>query len=174
VDSLPTGLAEDRHVQLTGRRPAPWVRRGVVTLFVLVVAAGLLNVFGQEPQETTAASPGVALRVDAPTKVRGGVLYQGRFQITARRRIKSLRLVLGPGWTEQSQINTIEPAATDETSNGERLDLTYGTISAGQKLTVWMQFQVNPLGAGHRDQDVEILDGPKRLATIHRQVTVFP
>jgi hypothetical protein len=37
-----------------------------------------------------------------------------------------------------------------------------------------MQFQVNPTNVGRRSQAVRLYDGKQLLATIHRQVTIFP
>lgn len=159
---------------LAGRGSAPWVRRLFVALFAALAIAGLLNAFGQEASRSQATAGAAQLRVTAPARLRGGLFYQGRVEVRARRAIKSPRIALGPGWTEQMQINTIEPAADSESSRDDRLSLSYAGMRAGAKLTVWLQLEVNPTGAGHRDQTVALYDGTTRLARVKRSVRVFP
>ena len=54
----PPDLSADRHRDLVGRRHEPWVRRGVLVVFVAVIALGLANVFGQ--RATTSSAAGAA------------------------------------------------------------------------------------------------------------------
>jgi len=112
--------------------------------------------------------------VFAPVRLRGGLLYQGRISILARRRLDDAVLIFDPGWTEQTSINTIEPAPVDETSDDGRLVLGYGKVEAGDKLTIYIQLQVNPVNVGRRSQRVELRDGPKFVAATDRTVTVLP
>jgi hypothetical protein len=47
-------------------------------------------------------------------------------------------------------------------------------MHGGQKLTVWLEFQVNPITAGTRTADVQLNDGDKPVAHVHRTLTIFP
>ena len=149
-------------------------RRLFFLLIFLIALAALLNVFGQRPANTLAASPAADLHVFAPTRLRGGLYFQGRFTVDAKQEVKKATIVLDSGWTEQMQINTIEPGPVGESSRDGKLALEFGHIPAGQKLVVWMQFQVNPTNVGHRSQDVALYDDKTLLATAERKVTVFP
>jgi hypothetical protein len=140
----------------------------------LIVVAGLLNVFGQRPKDTVAASSAADLHVFAPERLRGGLYYEGRMTIEAKQEIEKATLVLDSGWTEQMQINTIEPAPIGESSRDGKLTLEFGHVPAGQKLVAWMQFQVNPTNVGHRSQDVALYDDTTLLAQADRSVTIFP
>ena len=71
-------------------------------------------------------------------------------------------------------INTIEPSPVGEGSHDGKLVLDLGHVPAGQKYSLYMQFQVNPTNVGRRGQAVRLYDGKHLLATIHRRVTVFP
>jgi len=82
--------------------------------------------------------------------------------------------VLDSGWTEQMQINTIEPSPVGESSRDGKLALELGHIPAGQKHVLWMQFQVNPTNVGRRSQDVALYDDTTLLAQVDRTVTIFP
>jgi hypothetical protein len=149
-------------------------RRIFFGLLALLAVIALLNVIGQRPKTTVADSPVAHLEVFAPTALRGGIYYEGRFTITAREAIENATLVLDSGWTEQLQINTIEPSPVAESSRDGRLALDFGHVDAGRKLVVFLQYQVNPTNVGRRSQDVELHDGETLLAEADRTLTIFP
>src|SRR5690242_7109150 len=70
-------------------RGAIWVRRGVIAVLTVISLLALLNVFGQKPSTTSVSSSVAALKLQAPTKVRGGDLWQARFHITAKQDISN-------------------------------------------------------------------------------------
>ena len=150
------------------------LRRSFFGLVFLIALLGLLNVFGQRPKETLAASSAADLHVFAPTKLRGGLYYEGRITIEAKQEIEKATIVLDSGWTEQMQINTVEPSPIGESSRDGKLTLEFGHVPAGEKLVAWMQFQVNPTNVGRRSQDVALYDDTTHLATADRTVTIFP
>jgi hypothetical protein len=149
-------------------------RWGFIGLIAAICIAGLFNLFGQRPATTHAAGAAGDLTVRAPARVRGGLLYQARVSVVARERIDDAVLVLAPGWAEQMTINTIEPSPVDESGSDGRLALGYGKLEAGDRLSVYLQFQVNPVNVGRRSQRIELRDGPKLVAASDRTVTVFP
>jgi hypothetical protein len=151
-----------------------FLRRFFFTLLLLVLLAGVLNVFGQRPTTTQAATSVADLEVFAPEALRGGLYYQGRITVEAKQEIEKATLVFDSGWTEQMQINTIEPSPVGESSRDGRLTLDMGRLAAGRKLVLWLQFQVNPTNIGRRSQDVELYDDTTLLASADRTVTVLP
>jgi hypothetical protein len=151
-----------------------FLRRAFFTLILLALVAALLNVFGQRPTTSHAATSVADLEVFAPEDVRGGLYYQGRITVEAKEDIDKATLVLDGGWTEQMQINTIAPGPVGEASREGRLALDYGHLGPGDKLVVFLQFQVNPTNVGRRSQDVELYDDTELLASVDRTVTVFP
>ena len=151
-----------------------FLRRSFFGLLVLVLIVGLLNVFGQRPTTSHAATSAADLEVFAPEALRGGLYYQGRITVEAKEEIEKATLVFDSGWTEQMQINTIEPSPVGESSRDGRLTLDMGHLAAGRKLVLWLQFQVNPTNVGRRSQDVELYDDSTLLASVDRTVTVFP
>ena len=174
MEDLPHGLQRDRHVELAGRRGEPRVRRVVIGLLAVVVVAALLGVVGQRHGTVRAQAAAAALTVNAPERVRGGVFFQGRIDIVARARIGTPRIVLGEGWTEEMQLNTLEPAPASESSNAGQLELEYDPLHTGDHLTIWLQFEVNPTGAGRRDRGVTLLDGERVIARAPAEITVLP
>ena len=148
-----------------------WITVAIIaTLLVLA----LFNVFGQRPQTDHAEGDAASLEVYAPTTVRGGLFYEGRFTVEAKRAIDSATIVLDPGWMESMHINTIEPSPVGEASRDGRLALDFGHVPRGERLVAYLQFQVNPTNVGRRSQDVRLADGEDVLLTIDRTVTVYP
>ena len=159
---------------LAGRGAEPWVRRaGLSFLFALSVAA-LLNVFGQRTDTSSVSSPAATLALDAPSKARGGDIFQARFDVHATQTVREPLFVLAPGWLDGLTMNTTAPEAKEERTDNGRIVLKYDSIPAGRKLTVWLQYQVNPTHAGKTDQDVELWDGKARLVHLDHSLTVFP
>jgi hypothetical protein len=146
----------------------------LVSTLAVFLALGLLNLFGQRPSTTTAESAAATLEVYAPERVRGGLFFEARFRIDARREVEEATLVLDSGWAEGITINTVEPSPLGAASRDGTLVYELGRIPAGQKHVFFLQLQVNPTNVGHRSQDVRLFDGDELLATIDRSITVFP
>jgi hypothetical protein len=165
-------LARDR--DLRGRDKGLWIRRALLTLIALVPLLALFNVFGQLPTTAKATAPAATLSVYAPTKLRGGLLWEARFHITAHQELKNAILRLGTGWAEGMSINTIEPGPTGEASHNGELEFTLGHIPQNDSFILYMQFQVNPTNVGHRSRSTTLFDGDTEVAAVHQKVTVFP
>ena len=151
-----------------------WVRRAVLVLLGLVVIAGLLNRFGQHPAESQARVAAATLRLSAPAVVRGGLFFQSRLEVRARREIAFPRIVLDDGWLEGMQVNSIEPAPASESSRDGRVVLSYDKLAAGDRLRVWLQFEVDPTSAGHRPYGVELDDAGTRVVRLSPSLRVLP
>jgi hypothetical protein len=176
VADVPDTLILKRHRDLEGMsRSAIWVRRAVLLLLTAFLCLGLADWFGQRPSTQTGSAPAASLDLYAPTHIRSGDLFSARFHLHAHRDLKNAMLVLDPGWAEGMSINTIEPSPLGEGSRDGRLVLQLGHVPKGQSYILFMQFQVNPTNvAWHRPVNVELDDGPTRVLTLHRQLTVFP
>jgi hypothetical protein len=174
MSDVPDSIVLKRDRDLQGRSWEIWARRALFALLPLVTALALVNLFGQRPASSTATGGDGSLNVYAPERVRGGLLFQARFTVAARKELKKAVLVLDPGWLESMTVNTIEPAPVNEASDNGRLTLELGHLPAGKSFVLFIQFQVNPTNVGHRAQDVALFDGPERVAQVHRSITIFP
>jgi hypothetical protein len=145
-----------------------------MSLLALFLVFGLLNVFGQRPKTSEAASSAASLKVYAPTRVRGGIYYEARFTVTAHQDVKDATLVLNSGWAEGITINTAEPSPVNEASRDGKLVFDLGHVPAGTSHILFLQLQVNPTNVGHRSQDVALYDADKLITTVDRNITVFP
>jgi hypothetical protein len=149
-------------------------RWALMTVFGVVAALGAIGFFGQRLTESATSGPAATLRLSAPKVVRGGVFFQSRVEIRAVRAIEHPRLVLAKGWGEQMQFNTIEPEPMTEASRDGSVVLSYDSLDSGDRLVVWMQFQVNPVNLGHRSYDLELDDGDVPIARVDRTITALP
>jgi len=163
ADTSPRGV-------VIGHR-ARWVW---MSLFAAISVAALIGFFGQRLSESAAVAPAATLRLSAPNVVRGGLFFQSRVDIRVRRAIEHPRIVLANGWLEQMQFNTLEPQPMSEAGRDGRVVLSYDRLDAGDRLVVWMQFQVNPVNVGHRSYDVELDDADRPVARVERTITVLP
>jgi len=165
-------LASQR--DLRGRGKEIWVRRSLATLVAVIPVIALFNIFGQRADTALTNAPAATLAVHVPPAVRGGLLFETRFTITARQPIQDAVLRLSPEWADGLTINTIEPAPSDESSANGWLSFDLGAISAGDSYQLHMQYQVNPTTTGGRDLHVKLLDGTTTLTTLTRHLRVWP
>jgi hypothetical protein len=173
VADVPDQLTLSRNRDREGARDHV-IRRVLFSVVCVFVLLGLLNVFGQRPQTTSAAAPAAQLSVYAPKRVRGGLYYEARFHVRANRDLENATLVLDSGWTEGLTINTVEPSPVGEGSEDGKLVLELGHVPASHSQLLFLQMQVNPTNIGHRDQNVELRDGDEHLLTVERTITIFP
>jgi hypothetical protein len=159
---------------LKGRRRHPWHRRALLALLAVIPILALIGVFGQRTVRSEADTPKAALTLAGPTRLRGGLLFQWKVNVVARQRLAQPKLVLDPGFLNGLTVNTIEPQASQELNRDGRLVLEYDAIAAGEQLTVWIQYQVNPTTVGPRTVRVELDDDQTPITTITKHVRVFP
>jgi hypothetical protein len=171
---VPDCIQIGRHLELRGRGRDIWFRRVLLGLVALVPLAALLDVFGQEPQTASGESATAVLAVTAPVHLRGGLLFTGKYRVTARTDIADARLVLDPDWTDDMQVNSVVPQARSQTSRDGRVVLDLGRLASGQTSVTFVGYQVNPTNIGRRTEGVELDDGSRPLLRIHRTVTIFP
>lgn len=171
---IPDQIVLRRHRDLEGRAADLYFRRAMVVLLTVFVVAGLLNVFGQRPEDTAVTASGVTLQLHAPDALRSGLLYEASFTVHARRALAHPALVLAEGWAIAQQINTLEPSPASETSHNGQIALGLRPIPAGATYTLFGEFQVNPTSVGRWPGDVTLYDGNTQLLHIDRTITVYP
>ncbi len=170
----PDQLRPDIHRDREGTGWRVWARRGLLAIFALISLLGLLDVFGQQPSTATASGPGAVVAVQMPDAVRGGLIFQMRVTVEARKRIDSLRLVMDPSLYDGMTFNSMTPGAVQETDRDGRPVYQYGTLPQGTRYVIWFQCSVNPTNVGRRGATLEVDDGTTPLATVHRSLAVYP
>jgi hypothetical protein len=172
--AVPEGLTLEHDRDLVGRERSPLVRRVLLVILTAILLLGLLNVFGQVVSVDVAETPVARFEVSAPSKIRGGLFFQARYEVEAIDEIENATIVLDPGWLEDITLNTVEPAPVSEASRDGKIALELGRIPAGDKHVLFLHFQVNPTAVGIRSQDVELYDGDRLLASFDREAIVWP
>jgi hypothetical protein len=171
---LPDGLTLERNRDLRGRGEHVWYRRALLCLIAVLPVLALLNVFGQRPTTTSARGLAGDLAVTAPARLRSGLIFQVRVQVTANQDIAKPQLVFDRGWWESMSENSMEPNPSSQTNLNGRVVLSYTKLAAGHTMIVWLYFQVNPTNVGKRREDVELDDGATMITRVHRSLTIFP
>ena len=164
-----------RHRDLVGRGHEHWGRRIVTAVLVAFVLLAATNQFGQQPSTSTASASAAAVTVSTPSRVRGGLIFQTRVDITARRTIRQPTLILSGSWFDGMTLNSVQPGPTSQASVGSALTLAYPRLPAGRSMTIWLEWSVNPTNlAWDRSEQLALADQATTLLTVHRSVTVFP
>ena len=172
---LPDEIDLDRHRDFQGRATGQWLRRGFLTLLLLFIVAALANVFGQAAATDTASGVAGTLSVKAPSRVRGGLHYQGEFTIHAKQALAAPTLVLERGWIDGTAINTLEPEPAGSTTDAAgNLKIRYPAMAPGRTLVVYAEFEANPVNVGSHDAGVALYDGSTPIAQISRTQFDFP
>ena len=171
---MPGSIRTETYRDLKGRTSHPWYRRGLLALIAVIPILALFGVFGQRTDRTEANTPQATLTMSGPSRLRGGLLFQWKLQVLAHQNLAKPKLTLNPAFLNGLTVNTIEPQASQELNRNGNLVLEYDTLNAGQQLTVWVQYQVNPTTVGRRTARVELDDGDTAITSITRHVTVFP
>lgn len=164
----------DRMRDLRGRGAHPRVRRALLALLGVPVLLALTGAIGQPTRALTATAPGARLRVEAPEVLRGGLMWRARIAVRATVAIEHPRLVLGKGYVDGMQLNTIAPSPASEANRASELVFSYDALDAGDELVVYLQLQVDPTTVGKQDTSVAIDDETTRLARVARVTTVLP
>jgi hypothetical protein len=134
----------------------------------------LIGIFGQRTDTTSVNGGAATLELSGPSRIRGGLYLQTRITVRAHQQLSKPTLVLDRGFLNGLTVNTIEPQASQELNRNGSLVLQYNGIQAGNRLTVWVEYQVNPTTVGGRTQTLELDDGDTKVATIARHFTSFP
>lgn len=169
----PLGLDRAQHVELAGRGGQVWGRRAALLVVLAIPIVALAGVFGQRAVVTSASAPRATLTVDSPAHLRGGLVFTTEITIRATSALHDMRLHLDRGWFAGMMFNGIAPQPSDEESKDGRIVYDYGSVDAGT-FKIWISWQANPTNVGSHPQDVALYDGSERLASVQRDLTVFP
>jgi hypothetical protein len=174
MSDLPQGIDLQRHRDFEGRQLGQGLRHLFLAVLLAFVVAALLNAFGADSSTSEAGAAAATLKVTAPERVRGGLLYQARIVVHARQAIGAPTLVLDKGWIEETTLNTLEPEPAETTSDAGHLKIRYPPLQPGRILTVYVALQANPNNAGSHDQGLALYDADEEIASVDRTQVNFP
>jgi hypothetical protein len=142
-------------------------------LGILLVAA-LLGAFGIS-ERVSASNDGVRLTVEGPKRIRSGEFFEMVFIVEAERRIGAAVLRVDEDIWHDVTINTMIPAAAEETSRDGAHEFHFGPIEAGSRFLWKVDGQINPAYPPELDDGaISIADSTSILATVEYSMRVLP
>ncbi|MGN6550172.1 MAG: hypothetical protein ACTHJ3_09800 [Pararhizobium sp.] len=173
VTPLPDGIRKQNLERDRGfRRHASVVSLCVLGAIVAIALSGVLG--GSGDSHLTAENDRVVLTYEGPTLIRNGMFFEAHVHVTARQPIKKLELSLDPSLERDITMNSMIPAAADETFKDGAFRYTFDKLDAGDKFDVKFDFQINPSLFAGNEGDIAVYDGDAKLATLPVSITVFP
>lgn len=167
----PDGINEDHQRPVAG-----WQRHASplsLVVFGFVVAIGLSGMLGHE-RDWTATGGGVDLRVHAPEVIRNGEFFEIRVHVVSDEDLAEPAIGVEATLWEDMTVNTMLPAATDESSEDGELRFTFAPMAAGTAFLWKIDLQVNPdIVVGNRGT-LTVYDGDRPLASTELSIQVLP
>ena len=168
---FPDGI-DDRHA----RPLAGWRRHASplsLVAFGVVVFLALFGVLGHERQ-WEAEGGGASLGVQMPETIRNGEFFEMRIDVESAEPIGELVIGIDQALWEDMTVNTLIPAAADESSEDGEFRFTFAELAAGTPFRLKVDAQVNPDILGGNDGLVTVYDGDIPLTEIHVSIAVLP
>ena len=169
--SIPDGI-DEHHIQpVSGwQRHASPLSLGA---FGVVVILALFGVLGHERQWDAESGP-TRLTVHMPETIRNGEFFELRVGVEADAPIGELVIGIDQALWEDMTVNTLLPAAADETSEGGEFRFTFAELAAGTPFLFKVDAQVNPDILGGNEGVVTVYDGEDPLTELRVAMTVLP
>lgn len=167
----PDGL-DKRHV----RPLAGWRRHASplsLAVFGAVVMLAMTGVLGHERQWEAQDGP-TSLTVHMPEIIRNGEFFEMRVTVEAVEPIDELVVGIDQALWEDMTVNTLIPAATDETSEDGEFRFTFADLAAGTPFLFKVDLQVNPDILGGNEGVVTVYDGEEELTRVGVAIGVLP
>ena len=168
----PDGISEK---MISGQRWHRHASPGSFFLLAAIVAVALSGLVGGQPSPLRVEDFGAArLEVKAPSVIRNGEFFETRIRVEAIRDVSDAVLAVSPSlWTDMT-INTMLPAAAEESYKDGAYRFSYGELRAGETLVVKIDGQINPpLFAGTKGE-IALFDGEQRLGSMPLEIKVLP
>jgi hypothetical protein len=170
---FPDGIG-NQHSEDQGRFARHASPLSILILGSMIVAA-FLGAFGGGRVRPLALESGAAqLTVTTPRTLRNGEFFETRISVLARADIADLVIAVPPGLWRDMTINTMIPAASEETFKQDSYRFSYGPLKRGETLQMKIDGQINPpLFAGTRGE-IAVLDGEAPIGAIPFAIDVLP
>ena len=155
---------------------APWRRHASpagLLVFGLVVVLALAGVLGHE-RTWAAEANGTHLEVHTSEVIRNGEFAEMRIRVRPGTDIGDLVLGIEDTLWEDITVNTLIPAASEETNADGQTRFTFGQLSGGSEFLLKVDMQINPDILGGNAGRVTVYDGEEELVATPISITVLP
>ena len=167
----PDGIGEEHVRPISG-----WRRHAsplALVVFGAVIALGLTGLLGREA-DWRAEANGARLEVHTSEILRNGEFFEMRINVEADEPITELVIGVESALWEDFTVNTMIPAASDETSTDGEFRFTFAELEAGTPFLMKIDLQVNPDIVAGNEGAVTVYDGEEQLATTDVTIAVLP
>jgi hypothetical protein len=170
-DRYPDGITET-HLTRRWPRSASPLSFLVLAAIILIAVSGALGGFPNPSQST--AGPKARLTLEAPKIARSGMVFEMRMRIDATHAITRPVIAVSPRYWHELTINTMIPAAADESYGRGGYRFEYAPLAAGDTLLIKVDGQINPALVGGTAGHVTLYDGETPLAALATRLEVRP
>ncbi|WP_179497012.1 hypothetical protein [Sphingopyxis sp. JAI108] len=155
-----------------------WHRHASPISFIIlavIIALALSGLVGGQTSPLRSEDFGAArLEVKTPSVIRNGEFFETRIRIEASQDMSDAVLAVSPSlWTDMT-INTMIPAASEESFKGGAYRFSYGELRAGETLVVKIDGQINPPLFAGTEGEIALFDGERRLGGMPLHIEVLP
>jgi hypothetical protein len=171
--AFPDNLGES-HVKGSPGRDRIASLIALVLLAVLIATAFTGALGGRRSPTAKVVTPAVSLSIKTPRTLRNGMFFETEIAVTPRRPLQDLTIAVDRALWKDFTVNTMIPAASDETFEDGRYRFSYGAVGAGKSLVVKVDSQINPALIGGTAGQVAVYDGDILLAELPVAMKVRP
>ena len=169
ASQAPDGITQEH--ESNSQRANPWP----LILLALLLGAGLTGLFGGQPAIVRHASNDmIALSVRTPETLRNGMAFETIIEVTPHRPIGDLVIAVSDGLWQEMTINTMIPAAKEESHMDGSHRFSFGEAEPGETFRFKIDGQINPPLFAGTNGEVVVLDSERRLAAVPVRIEVLP
>lgn len=167
--SAPDGISKDNERSSGGPSPLPILFLGAI------LAAGLGGLYGgQSDPVREVRADGTTLSVRAPATLRNGMFFETVIEVTPTRPVDDLVIAVSDGLWREMTINTMIPAAQEESHAHGNQRFSFGKAAPGDTLRFKIDGQVNPPLFAGTSGEITVFDGERKLVGLPVRMRVLP
>lgn len=156
-------------------RRARILRRVILFLLIVFIAAGATNYLGPKVTETTATSGGYSLTVLYPSVIRPGLAAPWRIQVISEEGFRDVvTLATTSGYFEIYDENGLDPEPSASTTLDEDTLLWEFDAPEGNALVVDFDARIEPTLRGNRRGTTSVMQNGKKVVSVSYRTIVLP
>jgi hypothetical protein len=146
-----------------------------LVLLVILIATAMTGALGGRPSPTYRVdAPAVSLSAKTPRTLRNGMFFETEIAVMPRRPIEDLTIAVDRTLWKDFTVNTMVPAAAEETFADGRFRFSYGAGEPGKAVVIKIDSQINPSLVSGTAGRVAVFDGDVLLAELPIAMKVRP
>lgn len=144
-------------------------------LLVVLLGAGLAGLLGGQADSVRSAQGDAAsISVRAPQILRSGMVFETIVEVKPIQPVPDLVVAVSDGLWREMTINTMIPAAQEESNKDGFHRFSFGKAEPGETFRFKIDGQINPPLFAGTNGEVALFDGEKKLASVPVRMKVLP